>query len=77
MADETRRANALVRPWDVDASRVGDASVRANALVHVNATMRGIHLITGMASAFEATDGVHAFRVRSAGCTFLALVYIC
>lgn len=76
MADETRRADALVRARDVDASSVRRAGVRIPALVHVDATMRRVHAITGLASTLEATVGVHALRVRSAGRTSLALVYI-
>lgn len=66
MTDEARRANALVRARDVDASRIDGASTRATAFVYIDAAMRRIHLITGIAFTLEATLDVHTFRVRSA-----------
>lgn len=77
MADETRRADALVRARAVDAPRVGRTGVRAVAFVHVDATVRGVHLVTGVAPTLEATLGVHAFRVRAARRALVALVCIC
>lgn len=77
MTDEALGTDAFVRSGHVDASCVLRACILPAALVHVDATMSWVHLITRLASALETTLRVHALRVRAARRALLALVYIC